>query len=60
MKKENRKVVEGEVKVVPIVIEALGAVSDMFKKLNVAIRLEVFEKAALLGTAGLLRKVLAI
>ena len=27
---------EGEVKVVPIVIEALGAVSDMFEKLNVA------------------------
>ena len=51
---------EGELKVVPIVIEALGAVSDMFEKLNVAIRLEVIEKAALLGTAGLLRKVLAI
>ena len=60
MKKENRKVVEGEVKVVPVVIEALGAVSDIFEKLNVAIRLEVIEKAALLGTAGLLRKVLAI
>ena len=27
--KRNRKVVVGEVKVVPIVIEALGAVSDM-------------------------------
>ena len=38
----------------------MGAVSDMFEKLNVAIRLEVIEKAALLGTAGLLRKVLAI
>ena len=60
LEKRNRKVVEGEVKVVPIVIEALGAVSDMFEKLNVAIRLEVIEKAALLGTAGLLRKVLAI
>ena len=57
LEKRNRKVVEGEVKVVPIVIEALGAVSDMFEKLNVAIRLEVIEKAALLGTAGLLRKV---
>ena len=29
LEKRNRKVVEGEVKVVPIVIEALGAVSDM-------------------------------
>ena len=57
LEKRNRKVVEGEVKVVPIVIEALGAVSDMFEKLNVAIRLEVMQKAALLGTAGLLRKV---
>ena len=48
LEKRNRKVVQGEVKVVPIVIEALGAVSDMFKKLNIAIRLEVIEKAALL------------
>ena len=58
LEKRNRKVVEGEVKVVPIVIEPLGAVSDMFEKLNVAIK--VIEKAALLGTARLLRKVLAI
>ena len=29
LEKRNRKVVEGEVKVVPIVIEALGAASDM-------------------------------
>ena len=57
LEKRNRKVVEGEVKVVPIVIEALGAVSDMFEKLNVAITLEVIQKAALLRTAGLLRKV---
>ena len=60
LEKRNRKLVEGEVKVVPIVTEALGAVSDMFEKLNVAIRVEVIERAALLGTAGLLRKVLAI
>ena len=51
---------EGEVKVVPIVIEALGAVSDMFEKHHVAIGLEVIEKASLLGTAGLLRKFLVI
>ena len=60
LEKRNRKVVEGEVKVVPIVIEALGAVSDMCEKLNVTIKLEVIEKAALLGPARLLRKVLAI
>ena len=35
LEKRNRNVVEGEVKVVPIMIEALGAVSDMFEKLNV-------------------------
>ena len=43
--------------VVPVVIGALGTVSDMFEKyagkLNVTIRLEMIQKAALLGTAGL-------
>ena len=43
-------------------IWALGAVSDMLEKylgkLNVTIRLSVIQKAALLGSAGLLRKVL--
>ena len=51
LEKRNRKVVEGEVKVVPVVIEALGAVSHMFEKLNVGIRLKVIENAALFGTA---------
>ena len=50
--------------VVPVGIGALGAVSDMFEKymgkLNVTIRLEVIQKAALLGTAEPLRKVLSI
>ena len=50
LEKRNRKVVEGEVKVVPIVIEALGAVSDMFEKLNVAIRLEVIDRES--GSVG--------
>ena len=36
--------------VVPVVIGALGAVSDM-GKLNVTIRLEVIQKVGLLGTA---------
>ena len=50
--------------VVPIVIGALGAVSGMCEKyagkLNVTISFKVIQKAALLGTAGLLQKVLAI
>ena len=50
--------------VTPIVMGALGAVTDMFEKytgkLNVIIRLEVIRKAALLGTAGLLWKGLSI
>ena len=52
-----------KVTVVPIVIGALGGVSDMFKKcmgkLDVTIRLEVIQKTTLLGTAGLLRRVLS-
>ena len=53
-----------KVTVVPIVIGALGAVSEMFKKymgkLDVTIRLKVIQKTALLGTAGLLRRVLSL
>ena len=53
-----------KVRVVPIVDGALGAVSDMFEKyagkLNITIRLEVIQKAVLLGKAGILRKFLAI
>ena len=53
-----------KVTVVPIVIGALGAVSDMFDKhmgkLDVTIRVEVIRKTALLVTARLLRKVLSL
>ena len=53
-----------KVTVVAFVIGAMGAASDLFEKyagkLNVTIRLEMIQKAALLGTAGLLRKVLAV
>ena len=52
-----------KVTVVPIVIGTLGPVSNMLGKytgkLNVTIRIEVIQKAAVLGTAGLLWKVLA-
>ena len=50
--------------VVPIVIRALGPVSNMFEKcmgkLDVTIRLKVIQKTAQLGTAGLLRRVLSL
>ena len=53
-----------KVTVVPIVIGALRAVSEMFEKymgkLDVTIRLEEIQKTALLGTAGLLRRVLSL
>ena len=50
-----------KVAVVPVLIGALGAVSDMFDKhmvkLDTTIRLEVIQKTALLGHARLLRNV---
>ena len=50
--------------VVPVVNGTSVAVSDMFEeymgKLNFTNRIEVIHKTALLGTAGLLRKVLSI
>ena len=53
-----------KVTVVPVVIGALGAVSDTFdkhiEKLGTTIRLEVIQKTALLGTAGLPRNVFSL
>ena len=53
-----------KVTVIPVVVGALGAISDMFerhiKKLDVKIAMEIIQKAALLGTAILLRKVLSL
>ena len=50
--------------VVPVVIEALGAVSVNFKehmkRIGVNVRLEVIQKIALLGTTKILRKVLSL
>ena len=52
------------VTVLPIVIGALGAVSQRFtgyvNKVGANIRLEIMQKTALLGTARLLRKVLSL
>ena len=48
----------------PVVIGALGAVSVNFKRYmkqtGVKVSLEVIQKTALLGTAKILRKVLAL
>ena len=50
--------------VLPVVIGALGAVSQRFagyiKNFGVEIRLEIIQKTALIGTARLLRKVLSL
>ena len=50
--------------VVPVVIGALGVISDKFekhiKKLGVKIAIDVIQKTALLGSARILRKVLSI
>ena len=51
-----------KVLVVPVVIEALGAVSINFKeymkRMGVNVRLEVIQKTALLGITRVLKKVL--
>ena len=53
-----------KVTVISVVVGALGVISDMFeryiKKLDVKIAMEVIQKAALLRTAMLLRKVLSL
>ena len=53
-----------KVKVIPVVIGALGAISDESNKhteeIGVQIRLQVIQKTALLGTARILRNVLSL
>ena len=53
-----------KVKVIPVVISALGAISDKFDKhteeIGVRIRLQVMQKTALLGTARIVRKLLSL
>ncbi|CAH3130806.1 unnamed protein product, partial [Porites lobata] len=46
--------------VVPVVIGALGAVSEYVRQIGVNVRLEVVQKTALLGSAKILRKVLSL
>ena len=53
-----------KVTVRPVMVGELGVISDMFerciKKLDVKIAMEIIQKAALLATAILLRKVLSL
>ena len=65
LREEIRKLCKlKKVTVKPVVVGALGAVSDMFnkhmEKLGITIRLEVIPKTVLLGTARLLRTVLPL
>ena len=47
---------------IPVVVEALGTITTKFEKyiesLGIEIRIEHVQKSALLGTAGVIRKVL--
>ena len=53
-----------KVTVIPVVIGALGAISDKFErymeKMDVQIATAIIQKMALLGTARILRKVLLL
>ena len=53
-----------KITVIPVVVGALGVISDMFekniKKLCVMIAMGIIQKTALLGTAMLLQKVLSL
>ena len=53
-----------KVTVIPVVIGALGVISDKFErymeKLDLKIAMEIIQKTALLGTARILRKVLSL
>ena len=50
--------------VVPIIIGALGSIpknlQNHLKSLNIDCKISTFQKSALLGTAGILRKVLSV
>ena len=52
------------VAVIPLVIGALGVISDTFErhmeKLDVNIAMKMIQKSAPLGTAGILRKFLSL
>ena len=53
-----------KVTVIPVVIGALGCISNCFgsymEKIGVEVKLQVVQKTALLGTANILRKTLSM
>ena len=59
---DQENVVNETVEIVPVVIEALGAVSKNFeqfmKRIGFQIKVEHLQKTALLGTARILRRTL--
>ena len=64
LKVELERMWKTKTKVIPIVIGALGSITKKFrenlKELEVKHNIKVFKKSALLGTAHILRKVLAL
>ena len=62
--RELRKLWQVKVKVVPVVVGALGtipmALEKHLKEIGTSVRVELLQKAALLGTARILRKTLEI
>uniref|UniRef100_A0A1X7TZN1 Uncharacterized protein n=1 Tax=Amphimedon queenslandica TaxID=400682 RepID=A0A1X7TZN1_AMPQE len=51
-----------KVKVIPVIVGALGAVSrnikEWFKRIGIFVRIEHIQKTALLGTANIIRRTL--
>ena len=64
MEMEGRNLGIRKIKVIPVMIGALGAISEKFNKhteeFGVKIRLRVMQKIALLGAARILKKVLSL
>ena len=62
--RELRKLWQVKVKVVPVVVGALGAIPNALEKhlkeIGTSVKVELLQKAALLGTARILRKTLEI
>ena len=62
--RELRKLWQVKVKVVPVVVGALGTIAKALEKhlkeIGTSVRVELLQKAALLGTARILRKTLEI
>ena len=62
--RELRKIWQVKVKVVPVVVGALGTIPKALEKhlhqIGTSVRVDLLQKAALLGTARILRKTLEI